>query len=393
MVRFRALLSHDPYDPVFQHPIPAPQWPCRRSVARSAHRAALHTPCRGLGAVLRRDHACCAPPASRRRCPAFLRGKGEGWVTAEYGMLPRATHTRAPREAAQGKQGGRTQEIQRLIGRALRAVRRPAGARRAHHHARLRRAAGRRRHAHGGDHRRLCRAGAAVRALRARGAISRDPLHGAGRRRLGRHLPRRAGARPRLRRGLRAEVDMNVVMTDGGSFIEVQGTAEGHAFRREELDALLDLAARGIGRAARAAARGAREVRRDASCSPPGTPASSRAARDLRQPGSSCGRGLALGVDVPGGDRDDLRRERAAQGAPRRARAGCRRSPTTPASRSTPSAARPGCTRRASPGSSDATRRATSPGCCTSCAATAGGRSARFHCVLVRCATPTIRRR
>jgi len=82
-----------------------------------------------------------------------LRDKGRGWVTAEYGMLPRATHTRGEREAARGKQSGRTQEIQRLIDAALRAVIDPSSARRAHDSRRLRRAAGRRRHAHRSDHR------------------------------------------------------------------------------------------------------------------------------------------------------------------------------------------------------------------------------------------------
>jgi ribonuclease PH len=86
--------------------------------------------------------------------PAFLRGSGQGWVTAEYGMLPRSTHTRTGREAAKGKQSGRTQEIQRLIGRALRAVT-DLKARRTPDHARLRRPAGRRRHALRRDHRRL----------------------------------------------------------------------------------------------------------------------------------------------------------------------------------------------------------------------------------------------
>ena len=87
--------------------------------------------------------------------PGFLRGKGQGWVTAEYGMLPRATHTRGRREAAQGKQSGRTQEIQRLIGRSLRAVvdLKALGERQITH--RLRRDPGRRRHAHRLDHRRL----------------------------------------------------------------------------------------------------------------------------------------------------------------------------------------------------------------------------------------------
>ena len=91
------------------------------------------------------------------KVPPHKRGSGEGWVTAEYGMLPRSTHTRSDREAARGKQSGRTQEIQRLIGRSLRAVFDLARARRAHDPARLRRAPGRRRHAHRGDHRRLRR--------------------------------------------------------------------------------------------------------------------------------------------------------------------------------------------------------------------------------------------
>ena len=89
------------------------------------------------------------------KVPPHKRGSGEGWVTAEYGMLPRATHTRSDREAARGKQSGRTQEIQRLIGRSLRAVFDLKQLGRAHHHPRLRRAAGRRRHAHRGHHRRL----------------------------------------------------------------------------------------------------------------------------------------------------------------------------------------------------------------------------------------------
>ena len=91
------------------------------------------------------------------KVPPHKRGSGEGWVTAEYGMLPRATHTRGDREAARGKQSGRTQEIQRLIGRSLRCVFDLHAARRAHDLARLRRAPGRRRHAHRGDHRRLRR--------------------------------------------------------------------------------------------------------------------------------------------------------------------------------------------------------------------------------------------
>ncbi len=97
--------------------------------------------------------------------PGWLRGKGRGWVTAEYGMLPRATHTRGRREAAGGKQSGRTQEIQRLIGRSLARRGRSRGARRAPDHARLRRHPGRRRHPHRRDFRRL--GGAAARGRRA----------------------------------------------------------------------------------------------------------------------------------------------------------------------------------------------------------------------------------
>ena len=100
--------------------------------------------------------------------PPFLKGKGRGWLTAEYGMLPRATNTRGRREAADGKQSGRTQEIQRLIGRSLRCGRRSRGARRAHDQDRLRRAAGRRRHALRVDHRRLRRRS----PTRSRGAAS-----------------------------------------------------------------------------------------------------------------------------------------------------------------------------------------------------------------------------
>ena len=96
------------------------------------------------------------------RVPPFLRNSGQGWVTAEYGMLPRATHTRGDREAARGKQSGRTQEIQRLIGRSLRAVVDRAVDGRDDHHARLRRDERRRRHALRGDHRRLGRAVAGV---------------------------------------------------------------------------------------------------------------------------------------------------------------------------------------------------------------------------------------
>lgn len=181
------------------------------------------------------------------RVPPFLKGKGKGWVTAEYGMLPRATHTRNPREAARGRQGGRTLEIQRLIGRSLRAVLDLA-------------ALGERTitldcdvlQADGGT-RTAAITGAyvalvdALGQLRRRGALQADPVHG-----------QIAAVSVGLYRGVavldldyaedvEAETDMNVVMNEAGGFVEVQGTAEGHAFRREELDRLLDLAAGGIG--------------------------------------------------------------------------------------------------------------------------------------------------
>ncbi|ALN56266.1 ribonuclease PH [Lysobacter enzymogenes] len=181
------------------------------------------------------------------KVPAFLRGKGEGWVTAEYGMLPRATHTRSDREAARGKQGGRTLEIQRLIGRALRACidRKALGERTITLDCDVLQA--------DGGTRTAAITGAyvalvdAVRWLQSRREINRDPIFGAV-----------AAVSVGIYRGTPVldldyaedsdcDTDMNVVMNDGGGFIELQGTAEGHAFRREELDALLALAQAGIG--------------------------------------------------------------------------------------------------------------------------------------------------
>jgi ribonuclease PH len=181
------------------------------------------------------------------RVPAFLRGKGEGWVTAEYGMLPRATNTRNDREASRGKQGGRTLEIQRLIGRALRACvdRGALGERTITLDCDVLQA--------DGGTRTAAITGAyvalvdAVRWLRARRDISKDPIFGAV-----------AAVSVGVYRGVpvldldyaedsACDTDMNVVMNDGGGFIELQGTAEGHAFRRDELDALLALAETGIG--------------------------------------------------------------------------------------------------------------------------------------------------
>jgi ribonuclease PH len=181
------------------------------------------------------------------RVPAFLRGKGEGWVTAEYGMLPRATNTRNDREAARGKQGGRTLEIQRLIGRALRACvdRSALGERTITLDCDVLQA--------DGGTRTAAITGAyvalvdAVRWLRARRDITKDPIFGA----VAAVSVGVYGGVPVLdldyAEDSACDTDMNVVMNDGGGFIEVQGTAEGHAFRRNELDALLTLAEAGIG--------------------------------------------------------------------------------------------------------------------------------------------------
>ncbi len=178
--------------------------------------------------------------------PPFLRGKGQGWITAEYGMLPRATHTRTAREAARGRQSGRTQEIQRLIGRSLRAVAdlKALGERTITIDCDVLQADGGTRTAAitGGF---LALAEACERVL-ARRLIPANPLHG-----------QVAAVSVGLVGGVavldldyaedsQAETDMNVVMNNGGAFVEIQGTAEGHAFRRHELDALLNLAAQGI---------------------------------------------------------------------------------------------------------------------------------------------------
>jgi ribonuclease PH len=179
--------------------------------------------------------------------PAFLRGKSQGWVTAEYGMLPRATHTRSAREAARGKQTGRTQEIQRLIGRSLRAVvdLRALGERTVTIDCDVLQAdGGTRTAAITGSFVALADA---VESLRRRGVLKSNPLHG----QVAAVSVGIVGGLPVLDldylEDSEAETDMNVVMNNGGGFIEVQGTAEGHAFRRNELDALLNLAAGGIG--------------------------------------------------------------------------------------------------------------------------------------------------
>lgn len=178
--------------------------------------------------------------------PRFLKGKGEGWVTAEYGMLPRSTHSRMDREAGRGKQGGRTLEIQRLIGRSLRA-------------AMDMKALGENTividcdviQADGGTRTASITGGfvamsIAIEHLLKTNRIKKSPLHG----QLASVSVGIFNGTPVLdldyAEDSQAETDMNVVMNDAGSFIEVQGTAEGHAFRKDELNAMLELAESGI---------------------------------------------------------------------------------------------------------------------------------------------------
>jgi ribonuclease PH len=178
--------------------------------------------------------------------PHFLRNSGQGWITAEYGMLPRSTHTRNSREAARGKQTGRTQEIQRLIGRSLRSVvdMKALGERTITIDCDVLQADGGTRTAAitGG----FVALADAMAALVARRDLARSPLHG----QVAAVSVGIVGGASMLdleyTEDSEAETDMNVVMNGGGAFVEVQGTAEGHAFRRHELDELLNLAAGGI---------------------------------------------------------------------------------------------------------------------------------------------------
>ena len=178
--------------------------------------------------------------------PGFLRGKGQGWMTAEYGMLPRSTHTRMDREAARGRQSGRTQEIQRLIGRSLRAAfdLNAIGERTLHLDCDVIQA--------DGGTRTAAITGAMVAAYDAfaklveRNVIPQVPL---------KHFV--AAISVGMYQGMPVldldyledsgcDTDMNVVMTDAGHFVEVQGTAEGAAFDRVALNNMLDLAQKGI---------------------------------------------------------------------------------------------------------------------------------------------------
>ena len=180
------------------------------------------------------------------RCPPWLKGTGSGWVTAEYGMLPGATHTRARREAASGKQSGRTQEIQRLIGRSLRAAvdLDALGERTITLDCDVLQAdGGTRTAAITGSYVALCDA---VQQLLDQRTIKRNPIHG----QIAAISVGIVKGQPVLdldyEEDSSAETDMNVVMNEAGGFIEIQGTAEGHAFREDELQTLLGLAKHGI---------------------------------------------------------------------------------------------------------------------------------------------------
>jgi ribonuclease PH len=179
------------------------------------------------------------------KVPAFLKGKGQGWVTAEYGMLPRATHTRGAREAAQGKQSGRTQEIQRLIGRSLRAATNlvTLGERQITIDCDVLQADGGTRCASVTGA--MVALADAIAKLRSGGALAADPLKDFV-----------AAVSVGMVDGVAmldldysedsaCGTDMNVVMTGSGAFVEVQGTAEGEPFTREQMSRLIDLAAAG----------------------------------------------------------------------------------------------------------------------------------------------------
>ena len=180
------------------------------------------------------------------RVPSFLRGTGKGWVTAEYGMLPRSTGSRMAREAARGKQGGRTMEIQRLIGRSLRATV-DLTALNEHTIALdcdvIQADGGTRTAAITGAYVALVDAS---QYLLDKKKIKKNPVYGA----VAAVSVGIYDSTPVLdldyEEDSAAETDMNVVMNDAGAFIEVQGTAEGHAFRRSELDQMLSLAEQGI---------------------------------------------------------------------------------------------------------------------------------------------------
>ena len=181
------------------------------------------------------------------RVPPFLKGKGSGWVTAEYGMLPRATNTRSRREVTSGKQSGRSMEIQRLIGRSLRAIidLEALGEKTITIDCDVIQA--------DGGTRTASITGAyvalsdAINDLMANKNLKKNPLHG----QVAAISVGIYNGEPVLdldyAEDSNAETDMNVVMNEAGGYIEIQGTAEGHAFREQELESMLALARKGIG--------------------------------------------------------------------------------------------------------------------------------------------------
>jgi ribonuclease PH len=190
-------------------------------------------------------HVLCTASVEEK-VPGFLKGKGQGWVTAEYGMLPRSTGTRMDREAARGKQSGRTQEIQRLIGRSLRAVidLEKLGERTIHFDCDVIQA--------DGGTRTASITGAyvamqdAISVLLTKGLLTASPIKDSV-----------AAISVGVYKGTPVldldyiedsdcDTDMNVVMTGSGGFVEIQGTAEGEPFARETMNAMLDLAVHGI---------------------------------------------------------------------------------------------------------------------------------------------------
>ena len=241
---------------LFLHPffrIPMTQPTFLRSAGRQAQqlrpvRMTRHYTVHAEGSVLVEvgDTKVLCTASVEEKVPGHKRGSGEGWVTAEYGMLPRATHTRSDREAARGKQSGRTQEIQRLIGRSMRAVfdLKKLGERTIYLDCDVLQA--------DGGTRTAAITGAfvaaqdAVNKLLAEGKLSESPI-----------LDHVAAISVGIVQGtplldleytedVGCDTDMNVVMTGAGHYVEVQGTAEGVAFTRLEMDALLALADQGI---------------------------------------------------------------------------------------------------------------------------------------------------
>ena len=239
-----AVLRHAKYNPMTSFQRTQDRQPNQLRPVRITRRYTMHAEGSVLIEFGNTKVLCTA--SVEERVPPHKRGSGEGWVTAEYGMLPRATHTRSDREAARGKQTGRTQEIQRLIGRSLRAVfdLKKLGERTIQLDCDVLQA--------DGGTRTAAITGAfvaaqdAVNGLLAAGKITESPI-----------LAQVAAISVGIVQGTpvldleytedsACDTDMNVVMTGAGHFVEVQGTAEGVAFTRTEMNAMLELAEKGI---------------------------------------------------------------------------------------------------------------------------------------------------